>query len=197
MLNVTTGQLEAWVAQFLWPFLRIGACVMVAPIFGANFVPPRYRIALAGAITLLVAPLLTQPDVAPFSPTGLVIAVQQIMIGVVLGFVLQIIFDSLAMGGQLLANSMGLSFAFNVDPLRGASTPVLAQLYMLLVSLTFLALNGHLAGCLVPGCRRCSRGHSHFLYPQGTRRRTAQKNQQQGEDDSRIAPGRLVHGFLS
>jgi flagellar biosynthetic protein FliR len=49
------------------------------------------------------------------------------------------------MGGQLLANSMGLSFAFNVDPLRGASTPVLGQLYTLLVTLTFLALNGHLA----------------------------------------------------
>ena len=49
------------------------------------------------------------------------------------------------MGGQLLANSMGLSFAFNVDPLRGASTPVLGQFYMLLVTLTFLALNGHLA----------------------------------------------------
>ena len=39
---------------------------------------------------------------------------------------------------------MGLGFAFNVDPLRGASTPVLGQLYMLLVTLTFLALNGHL-----------------------------------------------------
>jgi flagellar biosynthetic protein FliR len=48
------------------------------------------------------------------------------------------------MGGQLLANSMGLSFAFNVDPLRGASTPVLGQFYMILATLVFLALNGHL-----------------------------------------------------
>ena len=48
------------------------------------------------------------------------------------------------MGGQLLSNTMGLGFAFNVDPLRGASTPVLGQLYMMMVTLTFLALNGHL-----------------------------------------------------
>jgi len=49
------------------------------------------------------------------------------------------------MGGQLLANSMGLSFAFNVDPMRGTGTPALGQLYALLVMLTFLALDGHLA----------------------------------------------------
>jgi len=49
------------------------------------------------------------------------------------------------MGGQLMANSMGLSFAFNVDPLRGTSTPALGQFYTLLVMLTFLALDGHLA----------------------------------------------------
>ena len=145
MLNITPGQIEAWVALYLWPFLRIGACVMVAPVFGAAFVPARMRIVLAAAITLLVAPLLPpQPLVTPLSAAGLLVTAQQLIIGVAIGFVLQVVFDSLAMGGQLLANSMGLSFAFNVDPLRGASTPVLGQLYMLLVTLTFLALNGHL-----------------------------------------------------
>jgi flagellar biosynthetic protein FliR len=39
---------------------------------------------------------------------------------------------------------MGLGFAYNVDPLRGVGTPVLGQFYMILVTLTFLALNGHL-----------------------------------------------------
>ena len=146
MITITTGQIEAWVALYLWPFVRIGACVMVAPVFGAAFVPARMRIVLAAAITLLVAPLLpAQALVTPFSAAGMIVTVQQMIIGVAIGFVLQVVFDSLAMGGQLLANSMGLSFAFNVDPLRGASTPVLGQLYMLLVTLTFLALNGHLA----------------------------------------------------
>lgn len=133
-------------AAYLWPFLRIGACLMVAPIFGARFVPARTRLVLAGAITLLVAPLLDpMPEVSPFSGQGLIITLQQLLIGVAVGFVLQVVFDSLAMGGQLLANSMGLSFAFNVDPLRGTGTPVLGQFYTLIATLTFLALNGHLA----------------------------------------------------
>ena len=145
-MTITTGQIEAWMAAWLWPFLRIGACLMVAPVFGARFVPPRFRIVLAAAITLLVAPLLPpMPDVSPFSGAGIVITAQQLIIGIAIGFVLQIVFDALAMGGQLLANTMGLSFAFNVDPLRGTGTPVLGQFYTLIATLTFLALNGHIA----------------------------------------------------
>jgi flagellar biosynthetic protein FliR len=145
MLTLTTGQLEAWMGLYLWPFFRIGACLMVAPIFGAAFVPARVRLVIAAALTLLVAPLLpAQPPIAPLSAAGLVVVFQQVLIGVALGFVVQLTFDSLAMGGQLLANSMGLSFAFNVDPQRGVSTPVLGQFYMILATLVFLALNGHL-----------------------------------------------------
>jgi flagellar biosynthetic protein FliR len=146
MITLTTGQLEGWLSQLFWPFIRIGACFMVAPAFGAVFIPARLRIVLAGAIALLVAPLVTLPTgITPFSAAGIIVTLQQVIIGVALGFALQVLFDAVAMGGQLLANSMGLSFAFNVDPMRGTGTPALGQLYALMVMLTFLALNGHLA----------------------------------------------------
>jgi flagellar biosynthesis protein FliR len=144
-IALTTGQLEAWVAQVFFPFARIGACLMVAPMFGARFVPARTRIILAVAITALVAPMLPETGVKPFSGEGFVVVAQQLLIGVALGFALQVVFDALALAGQLLANSMGLSFAFNIDPLRGSSTPALGQLYVILATLTFLALGGHLA----------------------------------------------------
>ena len=145
MINLTTGQLEAWVAQAFFPFARIGACLMVAPVFGARFVPARTRIVLAVALTALVVPLLPAPGIAPFSAQGFVVVAQQLLIGVALGFALQVVFDALGLAGQLLANSMGLSFAFNVDPLRGSSTAALGQLYIILATLVFLALGGHLA----------------------------------------------------
>jgi flagellar biosynthetic protein FliR len=145
MITLTTGQLQAWLAQLYWPFVRIGACLMIAPAFAAIAVPARIRVVLAASIALVVAPLVPPPPgIAPFSAQGLIITVQQIVIGAALGFALQMIFDAVAMGGQLLANSMGLSFAFNVDPMHGTSTPALGQLYSILVLLTFLALNGHL-----------------------------------------------------
>ena len=144
-IALTTGQLEGWVAQAFFPFVRVGACLMVAPMFGARFVPARTRVILAAAITALVVPLLPATGIAPFSAEALVVVAQQMLIGVSLGFALQIVFDSLGLAGQVLANSMGLSFAFNVDPLRGSSTAALGQLYIILATLVFLSLGGHLA----------------------------------------------------
>ena len=144
-IELTTGQLEGYVAQGFFPFARIGACLMVAPVFGARFVQPRTRVVLAMALTALVVPLLPAPTIAPFSGEGFVVVAQQLLIGVALGFALQVVFDSLGLAGQLLANSMGLSFAFNVDPLRGSSTAALGQLYIILATLVFLSIGGHLA----------------------------------------------------
>jgi flagellar biosynthesis protein FliR len=146
VITLTSAQLESWLGQMFWPFIRIGSCFMVAPAFGAVFIPPRMRLILAAAVALLVAPLVTAPaNITPFSAAGIIVTIQQILIGAALGFALQVLFDAVSMGGQLLANSMGLSFAFNVDPMRGTSTPALGQLYAMLVMLTFLALDGHLA----------------------------------------------------
>jgi flagellar biosynthesis protein FliR len=145
MITLTTGELQSWIAQLYWPFVRIGACLMIAPAFATITVPARIRIVLAGSIAVLVAPLVPPPHgITPFSAQGLVVTVQQLVIGAALGFALQIIFDAVSMAGQLLANSMGLSFAFNIDPMHGAESPVLGELYSILVLLTFLALDGHL-----------------------------------------------------
>lgn len=130
----------------MWPFLRIGACLMVAPGFATAAVPRRYRLVLAAICAFLVAPSVSIPaELSLLSATGTVVALQQLVIGLVLGLCLQLAFDALSLGGQVIANSMGLSFAFNVDPLRGASTPAIGQLYLLIATLTFLALDGHLA----------------------------------------------------
>jgi flagellar biosynthetic protein FliR len=146
LLLLTLPQLEHWIGSLFWPFLRIGACLMVAPAFGASYVTPRIRIVLAAAVTLVSLPLLPpQADIAALSADGVVTTLAQLVVGVALGFALQLMFDALTLGGQILANGMGLEFAFNIDPLRGVETPALGQLYSLLGTLIFLALDGHIA----------------------------------------------------
>ena len=142
----TYEQIESWIGSAFWPFLRIGACLMVAPMFSASYVPARVRIVLAGALTMIALPMIPRPDgLTVLSADGLVTTVQQIVIGAALGFALRLIFDAINFGGQMIANGMGLGLSFNIDPLLNVETPALGQLYVMLGSLTFLALDGHLA----------------------------------------------------
>jgi flagellar biosynthetic protein FliR len=146
MLDFDLTKLEPLIAGYFFPFVRIGACLMVAPVFGAGFVPARLRLMLAGALSLLVAPLLPQQSLPALLSLGtLTLTAQELIIGAAIGFSLQLVFDALALGGQLLANGMGLGVAFNIDPLRGVSTPALGQFYVVLGTLIFLALDGHTA----------------------------------------------------
>lgn len=141
----TSAEISAWVGTFLWPLVRIGAMVMAAPIFGANMVPVRIRAIIALLITLAVVPLLPEmPRVDALSPDGVLIVVQQILIGISMGFIMQMVFAAFVLAGQVVAMSMGLGFASMNDPTTGISVPTVGQFFTIMVTLAFLALNGHL-----------------------------------------------------
>ena len=145
-MQFSAAEILALVGGYLWPFARIGAAIMVAPVFNARLVPKRMRLALALALTLVIVPASPRrPRSAPFSAPGLLLVAQEILIGLAMGFALQIVFDALVIAGQTIAMSMGLGFAFMLDSQRGVSVPVLSQMFLMLATLTFLALDGHLA----------------------------------------------------
>ena len=144
-MHFTEAQLLGWLSSYLWVFVRIAALVTIAPVFSAALVPIRVRILLALALTVAVAPLVPHPpSVDPISLAGLLIVVQQFLIGLAMGFVIQIVFDAMVVGGQAIAMSMGLGFATMVDPQRGVNVPLVSQYFLVLTTLLFLSLNGHL-----------------------------------------------------
>ena len=146
MINLSLETLlNQELARYGWPFLRIAGLAMVAPVFGSRTVSPRVRIALCLTLTALVAPSLPPPpDIPPFSLAGFLVAAQEVLIGAAMGFVVQMVFDALVIGGQTVAMTMGLGFAMLVDPQRGVSVPVLSQFLIVLGILIFLALDAHL-----------------------------------------------------
>jgi flagellar biosynthetic protein FliR len=104
------------------------------------------RLLLAGAVTLIVAPTLApSPFVSPFSVEGALLAVAQIVIGVAIGFVMQIVFATVTLAGDLIGLQMGLSFAAFVDPQNAEEAPIVGSFLALALMLVFLAINGHLA----------------------------------------------------
>lgn len=144
-MHFTGAEITGWIGSFLWPLFRIGAMVAAMPIYGSILIPVRVRLVLVLAITSIVAPILpATPSVDPLSLQALTIIAQQVLIGVAMGFVLQLVFAAVTTGGQIIAMQMGLGFASMVDPQNGTQVPVLSQLYLLLVTLLFLVFNGHL-----------------------------------------------------
>ncbi|MET0063903.1 MAG: flagellar biosynthetic protein FliR [Candidatus Thiodiazotropha endolucinida] len=139
------AQFNTWLAAYLWPMVRISAMLVAIPLFSSRQIPARFRLFMMILITLLVAPTLPpQPQADVLSHTGFIILLQQILIGVMMGFILQMVFGALVFGGQVIAYSMGLGFASMVDPANGVQVPVVAQFYLILATLLFLIFNGHL-----------------------------------------------------
>ena len=144
-MHFSSAEITAIMGAWLWPLFRIGAMVMAAPVFGARSVPTRAKLVITVALTLVIAPLLPPvPAVDVFSPLSFMIIVQQILIGVVMGFAVQLAFSAVITGGQIVAMQMGLGFSLMVDPQNGTQAPVLSQFYVLFAILLYLALNGHL-----------------------------------------------------
>lgn len=145
MLLLTTEQIGAWMGGFFWPFIRISAMMMAAPVFGARLMPVRIRILMAFAFSLVAIPLLPQvPAVDPISYQGMMIAAQQVLIGLAMGFMIQLVFQALVIAGESIANGMGLGFARMVDPANGVQVPVVSQFLIVMATLLFVILNGHL-----------------------------------------------------
>lgn len=145
-LPLAAEALQEWVLLVLWPFLRVGAALNAAPIFGAANLPVTVRILLAFGLALLLAPLLPRGEaIDPLTPLGLLVALQQVLIGVLMGFVLQMVFSAMAQAGEMMALSMGLGFASINDPQNGLQVPMVSQYYVIIATIIFLALDGHLA----------------------------------------------------
>lgn len=145
MLSITTAQLYAWIAAFVWPLARILAVVAAAPVIGNASVPTRVKIGFAAAITLIVSPTLGAfPDVPPASGTGLLILAQQIAVGAAMGLAMRFVFAAIEMAGELAGLQMGLGFASFFDPQTQNMTPAIGTFLGLVATLIFLALNGHL-----------------------------------------------------
>lgn len=143
MVPINGEQLEIWIASFLWPFIRILAMLATAPVFDNRTVQRRTRVGLAALIAILMMPLLPAPPVLS-SAQAIPVLIQQILVGVAMGFSMRLVFAAFEMAGDLLGLQMGLAFAQFIDPARGMQTPLIGSFLGVLAMLTFLVIDGHL-----------------------------------------------------
>lgn len=119
--------------------------MLVVPVFANQLVPARVKVALTLAIALAVAPTLTPlPSISDLNLGVLSQVFLQTFAGLGLGFATVIFFQLFVVAGQFIAMQMGLGFAAMVDPGNGVQVTVWSQFYLMMVTLTYLSLDGHL-----------------------------------------------------
>ncbi|ARF49976.1 MULTISPECIES: flagellar biosynthetic protein FliR [Pantoea] len=144
MITLDSSQLVHWISQFFWPMVRILALIATAPVLSERAISKRVKIGLAAMITWLLVPLLPPVNVTLFSPAGFMLLIQQMLIGIAIGFTMQFAFAAVRAAGELIGLQMGLSFATFFDPASRLNMPVLARFLDMLAMLLFLSFNGHL-----------------------------------------------------
>jgi len=146
MLSITSAQLDALLLAYVFPMVRVMSFLAAAPVFNNTALPRTVKLIIALAVGFAIAtslpPMQDAPE--PGSYLGLAILAQQILIGTGMGFCMRVIFSTLDVAGELIGLQMGLSFATFFDPQSAARSSVVAQIFGLIITLVFLALNGHL-----------------------------------------------------
>lgn len=136
--------LKSWTGALLWTLSRVSGLCLTAPLLGDTVISARIRVGLVLLLTMVLLPLAPAGAVDPASAAGVGEMAQQLLLGALMGFVLKLAFEAVAFGGQIVSQSMNLGFAEVVNPAEGGSTPVLSQFYTAMVTLLFLAMDGHL-----------------------------------------------------
>jgi flagellar biosynthetic protein FliR len=144
MLEVT-HLLLPFISALWWPFCRIMALLSTAPVVGDALVPVTVRVLLSLVLAFLMLPLTkgaAMPD--PFSLAGVVVMIEQAVIGGVIGLAMQLTMAVVNMLGFLVSSQVGFSMAQMNDPVNGQQSDVISGLLGLVAILVFFAVDGHL-----------------------------------------------------
>lgn len=144
-MSFSADLLMSWLASYIWPFCRLSGLLMSMIVVSSQSLSVTIRVQLAFVLTLALSPLLPpMPQIELFGLPSALICMQQLLIGVAMGLCTQFLIQSFVLAGQVIAMQTGLGFASMVDPINGGSTPVIGQFYLMLGSLIFFAIDGHM-----------------------------------------------------
>lgn len=135
--------LESILAAAVFIGLRVSGLLLFAPGLSNTAVPARAKAAFVVLVVALLWPVVPVPamQASPLGYTG--VALNELVIGILIGLLLNFIFDATQFAGQILGTQMGHSLVTILDPQTQADSPVLSVFYQTIVLLIFFALDVH------------------------------------------------------
>jgi flagellar biosynthetic protein FliR len=98
-----------------------------------------FLVALASQASLPDAPIIGFNDARAVG-----VLVQQVGVGLSIGFAVRLVFASMELAGELVGFQMGLNFASFFDPSMNTQSSAVARFFSQMTSLLFVVMNGHL-----------------------------------------------------
>ena len=146
MIHFTSVELNALVTGFLWPLTRLLGLIATAPVFSNVSIPRRVKVGFGIVLAMIIAPTVQTPSgLEPMSLQGLFILMQQMFIGIAMGFSMRLIFSAVELGGEIASLTMGLGFATFFNPQSQGRSAAVSQFFSLVTLMVFLAADVHLA----------------------------------------------------
>lgn len=132
------------IIAFLLVLFRIAGMIVSAPLFNMHNIPSQAKVGFAVTMALILFPLhsghlVVPKDLIQFS----LMAVQETIIGILIGYTANLIFMALQIAGELISMQIGLSISNLLDPITGTQSAVVGQFFFYLAALLFLSLNIH------------------------------------------------------
>lgn len=144
-MRIDISFLPALGAAFMLVFARVGAMVMLVPTLGETNIPTRVKLSIALALTLIILPLhraAYQVDMSSLTPL-LVLMVQEIIIGIVLGATARVTLAALQVAGSVIAQQLGLGFVTAIDPTQGQQGLLIGNFLTILGVTMLFATDSH------------------------------------------------------
>lgn len=143
LVNPLPGPSEVFL--FALVLCRIGGLFAALPVFGGRRLSNRFKVVTVLAITLVCYPILNvaPPPIPKDAFTLGILVIQELLIGLTLAFVTQVIFAAVEFSGQMIGLQMGFSIASVIDPNLGTQVQIMSVMQTLLATLFFLSLNIH------------------------------------------------------
>lgn len=131
-----------------WPTIllilcRVTSFFVAAPVFSFRTVPQTFKIGLSVFVTLLTfAAIGTKAKVA-FDMMYVLLVVREILVGILLAYLANLFFSAVQIAGSFMDIQIGFGIANIIDPMTGASSPLIGNFKYMVAVMLFLAFDGH------------------------------------------------------
>ena len=130
-------------ATFLILFARVGAVLMLLPVFSEEGVPAQIRLLISLGMALglwgLLGPRIPA-EAAGVLPSTII---TELLVGFAIGAIVRIMFFAAVMAGSLVSLQVGLSAAVIFDPSQGGQTPLLGKFVAVAAAVVCLSVGIH------------------------------------------------------